>query len=81
MHDGTGGVVDGEQEAEARSALLEPGVMATVDLEQHPRPWYALAPHAVLWRAAPPRAGHAGPRQDAPHRGTAEGGLCESTSR
>ena len=26
-----------------------------------------------LWRAAPPRAGHAGPRQDAPHRGAAEG--------
>ena len=73
MHDGARGVVDGEQQGEARAALLEPGVMAAVDLEQHPRPWHALAPHAVLWRAAPPRAGHAGPRQDAPHRGAAEG--------
>ena len=72
MHDGARGVVDGEQQGEARAALLEPGVMAAVDLEQHPRPWHALAPHAVPWRAAPPRAGHAGPRQDAPHRGAAE---------
>ena len=73
MHDGARGVVDGEQQGEARAALLEPGVMAAVDLEQQPRPWHALAPHAVPWRAAPPRAGHAGPRQDAPHRGAAEG--------
>ena len=73
MHDGARGVVDGEQQGEARAALLEPGVVAAVELEQHPRPWHALAPHAVLWRAAPPRAGHAGPRQDAPHRGAAEG--------
>ena len=72
MHDGARGVVDGEQQGEARAALLEPGVMAAVDLEQHPRPWHALAPHAVLWRAAPPRAGHAGPHHDAPHRGAAE---------
>ena len=73
MHDGARGVVDGEQQGEARAALPEPGVMAAVELEQPPRPWHALAPHAVLWRAAPPRAGHAGPRQDAPHRGAAEG--------
>ena len=57
MHDGARGVVDGEQEGEARAALLEPGVVAAVDLEQHPRLWHALAPHAVLWRAAPPRLG------------------------
>ena len=73
MHDGACGVVDGEQQGEARATLLEPGVVAAVELEQHPRLWHALAPHAVLWRAAPPRAGHAGPRQDAPHRGAAEG--------
>ena len=73
MHDGARGVVDGEQQGEARAALLEPGVVAAVELEQHPRARHALAPHAVLWRAAPPRAGHAGPRQDAPHRGAAEG--------
>ena len=51
------GVVDDEQQGEARTSLLEPGVVAAVDLEQHPRPWHALAPHAVLWRATPPRAG------------------------
>ena len=73
MHDGACGVVDGEQQGEARATLLEPGVVAAVELEQHPRARHALAPHAVLWRAAPPRAGHAGPRQDAPHRGAAEG--------
>ena len=73
MHDGARGVVDGEQQGEARASLLKPGVVAAVDLEQHPRPWHALAPHAVLWRAAPPRAGHAGPHQDAPHRGAADG--------
>ena len=72
MHDGARGVVDGDQQGEARAALLEPGVMAAVGLEQQPRPWHALAPHAVPWRAAPPRAGHAGPRQDAPYRGAAE---------
>ena len=73
MHDGACGVVDGEQQGEARATLLKPGVMAAVELEQHPRARHALAPDAVLWRAAPPRAGHAGPRQDAPHRGAAEG--------
>ena len=73
MHDGACGVVDGEQQGEARAALLDPGVMAAVELEQHPRLWHALAPDAVLWWTAPPRAGHAGPRQDAPHRGAAEG--------
>ena len=55
-----------------RPQLLEPGVVAAVDLEQHPLARHALAPHAVPWRAAPPRAGHAGPRQDAPYRRAAE---------
>ena len=31
-HDRAGGVVDGEQEGEARAALLEPGVVAAVDM-------------------------------------------------
>ena len=38
-----------------------------------PPTWHALAADAVLSRAAPPRAGHDGPRQNAPQRGTAEG--------
>ena len=36
VHDGARGVVDGEQQGEARASLLEPGVVAAVDLEQHP---------------------------------------------
>ena len=51
VHDGARGVVDGEQQGEARAALLEPGVVAAVELEQHPRPWHALAPHVGRLRA------------------------------
>ena len=36
VHGCAGRIVNGEQEGEARAARLEPGVMAAVDLEQHP---------------------------------------------
>ena len=44
VHGCAGRIVDGEQEGEARAALLELGVMAAVDLEQQPRARHALAP-------------------------------------
>ena len=37
VRDGARGVVDGEQQGEARASLLEPGVVAAVDLASPPR--------------------------------------------
>ena len=52
VHGCAGRIVDGEQEGEARAALLEPGVVAAVDLEQHPLAGHPLTPDTVLGRPA-----------------------------
>ena len=64
VHGRAGRVVHGEQQGEARAALLEPGVMTAVDLEQHPLARHPLAADAVLGRPAASGTRDAGPRQD-----------------
>ena len=64
VHGCAGRIVDGEQQGEARAALLEPGVMAAVDLKQHPLAGHPLTPDAVLGRPAATGARDADPRQD-----------------
>ena len=62
------GVVDGAQQAEPRTAALEPVVGAAVELEEHAlgrHPWPAAA---VPRRPPAPRAGDALGAQDGPHR-------------
>ena len=67
-----GRVVDREQQGEARTALLQPGVMAAVNLEQHPLARHPRAPHAVLRRLSPAGTGHTGLLQDPPDREAAQ---------
>ena len=64
VHGCAGRIVNGEQEGEARASLLEPGVVAAVDLEQHPLAGHPLTPDTVLGRPAPAGTRDAGPRQD-----------------
>ena len=64
VHGCAGRIVDGEQQGEARAAFLEPGVMAAVDLQQHPLAGHPLTPDTVLGRPAPAGTRDAGPRQD-----------------
>ena len=64
VHGCAGRVVDGEQQGEARASLLEPGVMAAVDLQQHPLARHPLTPGTVLGWPAAARTRDAGPRQD-----------------
>jgi hypothetical protein len=66
--DRPGRVVDPGDQAQVRPALLEPGVAAAVDLEQHPCPRSALAPAAVRGRAPGARRSDALARQDPAHR-------------
>ena len=44
-----GGVVHGQQQGEFGSPVLQPGVMAAVQLHQHPRLGHPLAAETVLW--------------------------------
>ena len=71
VHGCAGRIVDGEQQGEARAALLEPGVMAAVDLQQHPLAGHPLTPDTVLGGPAAAGTRDAGPRQDPAHRPTA----------
>lgn len=59
------GVVDGGMEDEPRAAILEPGMMAAVELDEHAFLGHALAAGAVLGRAPATRAGDAGLLQEA----------------
>lgn len=54
-----GGIVDGGMEDEARAAVLEPGMMAAVELDEHPFLGHALTARAMLGWPPPARAGDA----------------------
>ena len=69
---GAGGVVHDQQQDETRSPILQPRMVAAVDLHQHALLGHAPAPEPVLWGSAASRAADAGLRQDAAHRGTAQ---------
>ncbi len=45
------GIVDGGEEDEARAALLEPGMVTAVHLDEKPGLWHALAAAAMLGRS------------------------------
>ena len=44
-----GGVVHGQEQGEFGSPVLQPGVMAAVQLHQHPSLGHPLAAETVLW--------------------------------
>ena len=64
VHGCAGRIVDGEQEGEARASFLKPGVMAAVDLKQHPLAGHPLTPDTVLGRPAASGTRDPGSRQD-----------------
>ncbi len=51
-HDVARGIVDGREEDEARAAILEPGMVAAVHLDEEPGLGHALAP-ASMFRRSP----------------------------
>ena len=69
---GAGGVGHGDEQRQLRSPVLQPGMVAAVDLHQHALLWPAPAPEPVLLGAAAARTADAGLGQDAAHRGTAQ---------
>ena len=69
---GPGGVVHGDEQRQLRSPVLQPGMVAAVDLHQQALPGHAPAPETVLLGAAAARTADAGLDQNAAHRGTAQ---------
>ena len=69
---GAGGVVHGDEQRQLRSPVLQPGMVAAVDLHQHPLLGHAPAPEPVLLGAAAARTADACLDQNAAHRGTAQ---------
>ena len=67
-----GGVVHGQEQGEFGSPVLQPGVMAAVQLDQHPRLGHPLAAGTVLRRAPATWTADACPGENSPHRGPAE---------
>ena len=68
----SGGVVHGQQQHELVCPVLQPGMVAAVHLNEHPRLGHALTPEPVLLGAAASRAADASLDQDPAHRGTAQ---------
>ncbi len=66
------GIVDGREEHEARAALLEPGMVTAVHLDEEPRLGHALAPTAMLGGAPGTGAPDARLAQQALHGGPGE---------
>ena len=57
---GAGGVVHGDEQRQFRSPVLQPGMVAAVDLHQHALLGHASAPEPVLLGAAAARTADAG---------------------
>jgi hypothetical protein len=64
------GIVNGREEDEARAALLEPGMVTAVHLDEEPGLGHALAPTAMFGRSPGARAPDARLAQQALHGGT-----------
>lgn len=60
-------IVFRKEQAQARPALLEPGVRATIELEQHPFLRHPLPSHPVEGRMPVPGARQSRPRQEPPN--------------
>ena len=69
---GAGGVVHGDEQRQLRSPVLQPGMVAAVDLHQHAFLGHAPAPEAVLLGAAAARTADACLDQNSAQRGTAQ---------
>ena len=69
---GAGGVVHGDEQRQLRSQVLQPGMVAAVDLHQHALLGHAPAPEAVLLGAAAARTADACLDQNSAQRGTAQ---------
>lgn len=67
--DGSGGVIDGVEQDEGWAALLQPGVMTAVHLDEHAGAGHPLTALAELGRPTAPGAAQAGGAQDPVHRG------------
>ena len=60
----TRGIIDGREEDEARAAILEPGMVAAVHLDEQPGLGHALPPAAMLgWAALARTADASGPEE------------------
>ena len=68
----SGCIVDGDQQRQLRSPVLQPGVLTAVDLHQHTLLGHAPAPEAVLRGAATAGAADAGLDQNAANGGAAQ---------
>lgn len=66
------GIVDGREEDEARAAILEPGMVTAVHLDEKPGLRHALASAAMLGRSSGAWAPDARLSQQALHRGTGQ---------
>ena len=69
---GAGGVVHRDEQRQLGPPVLQPGVLAAVDLHQHPLLGHATAPEPVLLEAAAARTADAGPDQNPAHRRAAQ---------
>ncbi len=69
---GAGGVVHGDEQRQLRSPVLQPGMVAAVDLHQHALLGHAPAPEPVLLGSAAARTADAGLDQNPAHRRMAQ---------
>ena len=68
----TGGVIDRAVEDKAGAAVLEPGMLTAIHLDEEAGLWHALPPAAVLGRSARARTAEAGFTQEALDGGPGE---------
>ena len=66
-----GGIIHSDEQDQPGASILQPVVVAPIDLYQHPFLWHALTTDPVTWRSTPTRALNRGVYQSASHRGAA----------
>ena len=64
-----GRIIDCQMQGQYWAAILQPGMMAAIDLEEHPRLGHALSAHPVSGTAVP-WTWESRPHQQTPHRRT-----------
>ena len=69
---GAGGIVHGQQQRKLGTPVLQPGMIAAVQLHQHPSLGHTLTAEPALWRAPTAGTADACLVQNAAHRGPAE---------
>ena len=66
--DHTGGIVHRQQQDEPWPPLLQPRMVAAINLDQHFGLWHTIRADPVLGRPTPARAKQSGSGQDTAHR-------------